>query len=179
MKECQQIFERLYGSEPDTKVDSKRFSTRRVKDEALRELLHLNELPQAEHIRWKGVFLSSSHPGNGQVLVSPGSSAANPMAGQSYPARVTCIYVREDCIRLGVRKLLPLVDDRWTKLIKHRFPHFPLSFYSCQLSNAVYEIDLEEVEAQYARWDVSPANLSMILDLSKVRSFITNDLVFR
>lgn len=167
MQECQRIFEKIYGVEPDTTPESKRFKEREVNNEQIRRLTGARKLYQAEHIKWKGVFLSSSHVGNGQIMVSQPSLASAP----PYPAHIDCIYLREGSIRCAVREQLPLANDRWTGLIRKRFPHFPLSFFSCRLSDSVHEIEVGDIQAHYARWDVSPKKLSMVLNLNKARHF--------
>lgn len=167
MQECQRIFEKIYGVEPDTTPESKRFKEREVNNEQIRRLTGARKLYQAEHIKWKGVFLSSSHVGNGQIMVAQLSLTSAP----PYPARIDCIYLREGSIRCAVREQLPLDNDRWTGLIRKRFPHFPLSFFSCQLSESVHEIKVGDIQAHYARWDVSPKKLSMVLNLNKARHF--------
>lgn len=164
MQETQRIFEKIYGVESDDTPQSHRF-TLRPTNPAIRQLTNTDKLPQAEHIRWNSVFLSSSHPGNSQIFVSLSRSSSSPML---IPARIVCIYVRRNQIHVAIRKQLPLENDTLTPYIRRRFPHFPLYFSCGRLSETLEEIPLDDVVSQYARWDIVPEEFSMLLDLSKV-----------
>lgn len=110
---------------------------------------------------------SSTHVGNSLILFYPnGNRLLAPV-----PGVIKYIYRRRDSSKwyFAVQRQLPApegIPDPFAK-----YPHFPASLYSTQVSSALEKVQVPWIFSHYARWKYTH-NLTVVLSLSRVSMFL-------